>query len=136
MVYYKNGLSFVMADIPGIIEGAHEGKGLGDRFLKHIERNACLLFLVDINADDIAKQYKILLNELKEYNPELLHKERLLAITKADTVDEETRQLIEKDFKTKLKGKEKVDYLFISSATNFHIEKLKEKLWTILNSQI
>lgn len=134
MVYYRNGLSFVMADIPGIIEGAHLGKGLGDRFLKHIERNACLLFLIDINDNDIVQQYRILLNELKAFNPELLHKDRFLAITKADTVDKETLKLIEKDLKAKLKGKEKIDYLFISSATNFNIDALKDVLWNKLNS--
>ncbi len=89
MVAYKDHLSFVMADIPGIIEGAHLGKGLGDRFLKHIERNACLLFLIAVDADDIVEQYKILLKELKLFNPDLLNKQRFLAITKSDLVDKE-----------------------------------------------
>jgi GTPase len=133
MVYYRDAYSFVMADIPGIIERASEGKGLGTRFLKHIERNACLLFMVPIDADDIMGQYKILLNELKQFNPELLHKNRILAISKADTVDDETRSMIEKDMKKKLPRKEKLDYVFISSATGYQIDVLKDKLWTLIN---
>jgi len=133
MVYYRAAQSFVMADIPGIIEGAHLGKGLGDRFLKHIERNACLLFMIPVDADDIAAQYKVLLNELKQFNPELLNKDRCLAITKTDMVDSETLKLIEKDLKLKLKGKLKVDYIFISSAANINLEKLKDLLWGKMN---
>jgi GTP-binding protein len=133
MVYYKDHLSFVMADIPGIIEGASEGKGLGIRFLRHIERNACLLFMIPIDADDIVEQYKILLKELKAFNPELLHKDRLLAITKCDLVDDETISLIESDLKAKLRGRYKIDYTFISSATTKNIEPLKDKIWKKIN---
>ena len=129
MVYVRDSKSFVMADIPGIIEGAAEGRGLGVRFLKHIERNACLLFLVPIDADDIMGQYKILLKELKKFNPELLQKNRMLAITKGDIVDDETRQMIEKDLKKKLPRKEKLDYVFVSSATGYNIDKLKDVLF-------
>jgi GTP-binding protein len=129
MVYYHDSYSFVMADIPGIIEGAAEGKGLGTRFLKHIERNACLLFMVPIDADDVIGQYKTLLNELKKFNPELLQKDRMLAITKADTVDDETRNMIEKDLKKKMPKKQPIDYVFVSSATGYNIDKLKDMLW-------
>ena len=87
IVSYRNGRSFVLADIPGIIEGAHKGKGLGTRFLRHIERNSVLLFMVPVDSDDIKKEYAILLNELKQYNPELLSKNRLLALTKSDMID-------------------------------------------------
>ena len=134
MVYHRDTNSFVMADIPGIIEGASGGKGLGVRFLKHIERNACLLFLIAIDADDIMAQYKTLLSELKAFNPELLAKDRMLAITKTDTVDEETRMLIEKEIKKKMPRKQPIDYIFISSATGYNIEKLKDLLWEKLNS--
>lgn len=133
MVYYRDHLSFVMADIPGIIEGASEGKGLGIRFLRHIERNACLLFLIPIDADDIAQQYKILLKELKAFNPELLHKDRCLAITKSDIVDAETIAMIDKDLKTKFKGKNKIDYIFVSAATQKNIEPLKDMIWERIN---
>lgn len=133
MVYYKDHLSFVMADIPGIIQGAHEGKGLGIRFLKHIERNACLLFLISIDSKDIVEEYKVLLNELKAFNPELLLKERCLAITKCDTVDDETIAMIEKEISSKLKGKQKADTVFISSVTGKSIEKLKDLLWKKMN---
>ena len=129
MVYVRESKSFVMADIPGIIEGAAEGRGLGVRFLKHIERNACLLFMVPIDADDIIGQYKILLKELKKFNPELLLKDRMLAITKSDMVDEETRQMIEKDFKKRLPRKQPIDYIFISSATGYNIDRLKDMLY-------
>jgi GTP-binding protein len=129
MVSYKNERSFVMADIPGLIEGAHEGKGLGIRFLKHIERNACLLFMIPIDAPDIATQYKILLKELKLYNPELLQKDRLLAITKIDMVDAETIEMIDQELKKKLPKTNRPEYLYISSATQQNIELLKEKLW-------
>jgi GTP-binding protein len=133
MVYYKDHLSFVMADIPGIIEGAHLGKGLGIRFLKHIERNACLLFLISVDAKDIAEEYKILLRELREFNPELLQKDRCLAITKCDTVDKETIDMVDKDLKLKLKGKLKIDTVFISAVTGQNIEKLKDLLWKKMN---
>jgi len=134
MVSYRDKFSFVMADIPGIIEGAHAGKGLGVRFLRHIERNACLLFLVPIDADNIMKQYNILLNELEQYNPELVQKRRLLAITKADMVDDETRNMIEDDLKKEWKEKN-VEYTFISSATNTGIPALKDKLWVLMHEE-
>lgn len=135
MVYYRGAHSFVMADIPGIIEGAAEGRGLGLRFLKHIERNACLLFLVPIDADDIIGQYKVLLSELKKFNPELLLKDRLLAITKTDMVDQETRLLLEKEIKRKMPRRMPVQYIFISSATGYRLDELKDLLWTKLNEQ-
>ncbi len=126
IVKYKGGRSFVMADIPGIIEGAAEGKGLGVRFLRHIERNSILLFMVPVDAKDIVKEYKILLNELKKYNPELLTKERILAITKCDLADEELLKMIDKELKKELKGKDKITPLYISAATGFGVEKLKD----------
>ncbi len=133
MVYYRNDFSFVMADIPGIIEGASSGKGLGTRFLRHIERNACLLFLIPIDADNIVKQYEILLRELEEYNPELLTKQRLLAISKSDLVDDETRNMIAEELKKEWKDKA-VAYTFISAATNSGIDELKDKLWQLMHS--
>jgi GTP-binding protein len=111
-----------MADIPGIIEGAHEGKGLGIRFLKHIERNALLLFLIPADSADIKKEYKILLNELKAFNPELLEKERLVAITKCDMLDEELLSLMKKDLKA-------LKPVFVSSVSGFNLQELKDKLW-------
>lgn len=127
IVSYRDNLSFVMADIPGIIEGANEGKGLGVRFLRHIERNATLLFLVPADSDDISKEYNILLNELKLFNPELLDKNRLLAISKSDMLDEELIEEIKKDLPS-------LPYIFISSVTNQGISELKDKLWSLLNS--
>ena len=116
-----------MADIPGIIEGAHEGRGLGHRFLRHIERNALLLFMVPIDSDDIEKEYEVLLNELKLYNPELLDKERVLAITKSDMLDneliEEVRKELPKD----------IESVFISSVSKKGITELKDILWMRLN---
>ena len=126
IVSYKGKRSFVMADIPGIIEGASEGKGLGLRFLRHIERNSILLFMVPVDSDDIVHDYQILLSELEKYNPELVTKSRMLAITKCDLVDEELRKMIEKEVKKKLKAIETVPLIFISAATNFNIEKLKD----------
>ena len=126
IVSYHDDLSFVMADIPGIIEGAHEGKGIGTRFLRHIERNATLLFLVPADSDDISKEYNILLNELKLYNPELLDKQRLLAISKSDMLDDELIEEIEKELP-------QVPHIFISSFTNLGITELKDKLWILLN---
>ena len=120
--------SFVMADIPGIIEGAHSGKGLGLRFLKHIERNSMLLFLVPADAKSIKDEYKILLNELKQYNPELLTKDRILAISKSDLLDEE----LEKEIKKTLPRK--VPHIFISSVANKGLTQLKDLLWDTLNS--
>lgn len=127
IVNYYEGKSFVMADIPGIIEGAHEGKGLGIRFLKHIERNSMLLFLVPADSDDIAKEYKILLKELKEYNPELLDKEKILGISKSDMLDSELKKEIRKHLP------KKVPHLFFSSVTGEGISTLKDMLWETLN---
>lgn len=126
IVAYRDHYSFVMADIPGIIEGAHEGKGLGIRFLRHIERNSVLLFMVPADSDDIRKEYYILLNELKEYNPELLDKQRLLAITKSDLLDDELKEEIEKDLP-------EVPHVFISSITETGLTALKDLLWKLLN---
>jgi GTP-binding protein len=126
MVPYRDHRSFVMADIPGIIEGAHEGKGLGLRFLRHIERNAVLLFLVPADSDDIHKEYKTLLNELKQFNPELLDKERILAISKSDMLDDELREEIKKDLP-------KVPYVFISSVAQQGLDELKDLLWKKIN---
>ncbi len=127
IVKYHDYKSFVVADIPGIIEGAHEGKGLGTRFLRHIERNATLLFMVPATSEDIKGEYKILLNELKQYNKELGDKKRLLAITKCDLVDEETLKAIKKALP---RG---VPNIFISSASNQNINELKDKLWEMIN---
>lgn len=126
IVSYRDNRSFVMADIPGIIEGASEGKGLGHRFLRHIERNSMLLFMVPADADDIADQYRILLKELKLYNPELLDKNRILAITKSDMLDEE---LIEEIIPTL----PDLPYVFISSVAQKNIDKLKDMIWLGLN---
>jgi GTPase len=127
IVGHREQHSFVMADIPGIIEGAHEGKGLGLRFLRHIERNPMLLFLVPADSTDHLKEYNILLNELEKYNPELLDKQRFLTISKADMLDEELMKEISKE----LKG---VPHLFFSSVTGFNVQQLKDKIWQILNS--
>jgi GTP-binding protein len=126
IVSYKDDKSFVMADIPGIIEGASEGKGLGLKFLRHIERNSTLLFMVAADSNDIHGEYKTLINELKKYNPELLDKKRVLAITKSDLIDEELYEDIKKDLP-------KMPYVFISSLTNHNITKLKDLLWRELN---
>ena len=127
VVSYRDHRSFVMADIPGIIEGAAEGKGLGLRFLRHIERNSLLLFLVPADADDVAKEYEILLGELTKYNPELLDKERILAISKTDMLDEqmieEMKEMLPKTLPT----------LFISSVANIGLQELKDLLWSKLN---
>jgi GTP-binding protein len=133
IVKYRDYKSFVMADIPGIIEGAHEGKGLGLRFLRHIERNSTLLFVVSCDAKDIVEEYKILLNELKKYNPELLDKKRLLGISKADMLDEELEEEMRKDLNKRLKGKNKVPFIFFSSASQKNITQLKDLLWEQLN---
>lgn len=127
VVSYHDNKSFVMADIPGIIEGAAEGKGLGIRFLRHIERNALLLFLIPADSRDIRTEYGILLNELKKYNPELLDKKRLLAITKSDLLDEELQAAIEKEMPSGIPA------LFISSVTNKGISNLKELIWKTLH---
>lgn len=128
IVNYYDDKSFVMADIPGIIEGAHEGRGLGLRFLRHIERNSMLLFMIPADSKDIAEEYEILLNELKQYNPELLDKERLLAVTKSDMLDEELKKEIKKHLP------KKIPYIFISSLTGEGIPQLKDMLWKILNA--
>lgn len=126
IVKYRNYKSFIVADIPGIIEGAAEGKGLGTRFLRHIERNSVLLFMIPAETANIAKEFDILLNELKKHNHELLFKKRLVAITKSDLIDEELMQML----KTDLPKEE--EYIFISSATGFQIQQLKDKLWSML----
>lgn len=128
IVEYRNYKSFVMADIPGIIEGAHEGKGLGLRFLRHIERNATLLFMIPADSKDIKAEYKILLNELKKYNKDLAGKKRLLAITKSDLLDEELMTAMKKELP-------RVPHIFISSATGFNITQLKDKLWKMINEE-
>jgi GTPase len=129
IVGYRDGRSFVMADIPGIIENAHEGKGLGHRFLRHIERNAALLFMIPCDAKDIKKEYKILLNELNMYNEELLDKPRILAITKSDMIDDELQKLIQKELP------KKIPFIFISAVTGQGLDKLKDMLWTTINEQ-
>ena len=127
IVSYRDDKSFVMADIPGIIEGAHEGKGIGLRFLRHIERNSILLFMVPADADDIRQGYEILLNELKEYNPELLVKGRVLAVTKSDMLDEKMKSEIEVTLP------DGILHIFISSITGEGILQLKDMLWSVLN---
>ena len=117
--------SFVMADIPGIIEGAHTGKGLGTRFLRHIERNSILLFMIPADTKDVREEYRILLNELEQYNPELLDKQRLLAITKSDLLDEELQEAIAADLPD-------IPSIFISSVSGYHIRQLKDMLWEAL----
>ena len=126
IVRYYDDRSFVMADIPGIIEGAHEGKGIGTRFLRHIERNSVLLFMVSCEEDDIAASYKTLLQELKLYNPELLSKQRVLAVTKCDLIDAD----IEKELARTLP--KRIPHVFISSASGEGLDKLKDKLWEAL----
>lgn len=128
IVSYRDGKSFVMADIPGIIEGASEGKGLGLRFLRHIERNSLLLFMVPADSDDIRREYEILLQELKQYNPELLDKTHVLAISKSDMLDDELMDEIRIDLPA-------IPHLFISSVTGLNITLLKDMLWRELNSQ-
>ena len=127
IVSYYDDKSFVMADIPGIIEGAHEGKGIGLRFLRHIERNSILLFMVPADNDDIRTGYEILLNELKMYNPELLVKGRVLAISKADMLDEKMKSEMEEDLP------EGIPHIFISSVTGEGLKELKDILWDVLN---
>ena len=127
IVQYRDSRSFVMADIPGIIEGAHEGRGLGLRFLRHIERNAILLFMIPVDSKNITPEYEILLNELREYNPELLDKKRVLAITKCDLADEEILRDIKKDLPD-------LPAVFISSQTGMNLQQLKDTLWNELNT--
>jgi len=120
-----------MADIPGIIEGAAEGKGLGHYFLRHIERNSTLLFLIPADADDIKKQYDILLDELRRYNPEMLDKDRLIAISKCDMLDEELQAEMKQELDIDFKG---IPYLFFSSVAQQGLMELKDKLWGMLNN--
>jgi GTP-binding protein len=131
IVEYRDYQTFVMADIPGIIEGAAEGKGIGHRFLRHIERNSVLLFLVPADADDIYKQYEILLDELRRYNPELLDKERLVAISKSDMLDDELKAEMKAELDEQFTD---VPYLFISSVAQTGLMPLKDALWKMLNT--
>lgn len=130
MVPYRDHQSFVMADIPGIIEGAHEGKGLGLRFLRHIERNSVLLFMIPADSSDIKHDYQVLLNELKEYSPELLDKDRLLAVTKCDMLDEEMMAQLRKELP------KDVDSVLISSVARIGLDELKDKLWKLLHRPV
>jgi GTPase len=127
IVRYYDDRSFVMADIPGIIEGAHEGRGIGIRFLRHIERNSVLLFMVSAEEEDIAKAYETLLNELREYNPELLVKDRVLAVTKCDLIDSKQEKKIQKQLP------EGIPAVLISSLSQKGLKELKEMLWTALH---
>lgn len=127
IVKYRDARSFVMADIPGIIEGAHEGKGLGIRFLRHIERNALLLFVIPGDSKNISEEFSILLNELKNYNPELIDKPKLIGISKSDLLDEELRGLLSQEFDFD------VDYHFFSSITQEGLTELKDKIWEMMN---
>lgn len=132
IVEYRDFKSFVMADIPGIIEGAAEGKGLGHYFLRHIERNSTLLFLIPADSKDISREYEILLDELRRYNPELLDKERLIAISKSDMLDQELMEELRTELQKDLKG---VPFMFISSVAQLGITELKDKLWAMLSSE-
>ena len=127
VVSYRDFRSFVVADIPGLIEGAAEGKGLGHRFLRHIERNSILLFMIAADADDIKNDFEVLMNELKKYNPELLDKKRLLAITKSDLLDEELKQEISRELP------DSIESIFISSVISEGIDELKDLLWRAIN---
>ena len=129
IVDYRDYQTFVMADIPGIIEGAAEGKGLGYYFLRHIERNSLLLFLIPADAPDIKKQYDILLDELKRYNPEMLDKDRMIAISKCDLLDDELKA----ELKVELDNELPIPYVFISSVAQQGITELKDTLWKMLN---
>ena len=129
IVEYRDHQTFVMADIPGIIEGAAEGKGLGHYFLRHIERNSVLLFLIPADADNVKKQYDILLDELRRYNPEMLDKDRIVAISKSDMLDDELKA----ELKVELDNELPVDYLFISAVAQQGLTKLKDELWKLLN---
>ena len=133
IVEYRDFKSFVLADIPGIIEGASEGRGLGHYFLRHIERNSVLLFLLSSESDDVVKQYEVLLNELKKYNPELLDKQRLIAISKSDLLDEKQTIKIKKNISNKIKD---VPFEFISSVSNIGLIQIKDLMWKVLNEDI
>jgi len=130
MVEYRDGKSFCIADLPGIIEGAAEGKGLGHRFLRHIERNSILLFLIPADSPDHKKEFEILVNELEQYNPELLHKQFVIAISKSDMLDEELMNAIEKELPAE------IPHLFISSVTGKGLVELKDLLWKVLNTPV
>jgi GTP-binding protein len=130
IVEYRDGKSFCIADLPGIIEGAAEGKGLGHRFLRHIERNSVLLFLIPADSNDHKKEFDILVNELEQYNPELLHKQFIIAISKSDMLDDELKAEIEKQLP------ENIPHLFISSVTNKGLTELKDLLWKVLNQPV
>lgn len=130
IVNYRDYRSFVMADIPGIIEGAHEGKGIGLRFLRHIERNSLLLFMIPADADDIQEQYNVLLNELQQFNPELLYKDKILAITKSDMLDDELKEAISKELPTGIPS------VFISSVAQQGLTELKDLIWKKLNDGV
>ena len=127
MVEYRDGKSFCIADLPGIIEGAAEGKGLGHRFLRHIERNSILLFLIPADSADHAKEFRILVSELEKYNPELLHKQFIIAVSKADMLDDELRNAISAEMPSE------IPHVFISSVTNKGLTELKDLLWKVLN---
>ena len=129
IVNYRDFKTFIMADIPGIIEGASDGKGLGHYFLRHIERNSTLLFMIPSDSDDIVNSYNILLKELKKYNPEMLDKSRLIAITKSDLLDDELREEIGLEIGKKIKE----EFIFISSISNVGLVELKDKIWKMLN---
>ncbi|MFZ9717906.1 MAG: GTPase, partial [Chitinophagaceae bacterium] len=129
MVEYRDGKSFCMADLPGIIEGAAEGKGLGHRFLRHIERNAILLFLIPADSSNHRKEWEILLKELEEYSPEMLHKQFVIAISKSDLLDDELKAEISKDLP------EGIPHVFISSVTQQGLQALKDLLWNALNAE-
>lgn len=129
IVSYRDNKSFVMADIPGIIEGASEGKGLGLRFLRHIERNSLLLFMVPGDTDDIKHEYEVLLHELENFNPEMMEKQRVLAITKADLLDDELIEMLEETLP------EDVPHVFISAVTGTGIQQMKDLLWIAMNSE-
>ena len=130
MVEYRDGKSFCIADLPGIIEGAAEGKGLGHRFLRHIERNSCLLFLIPADSSDHRKEFEILHKELEEYNPELLQKDFIIAISKSDMLDDELKQAISAEMP------ENIPHLYISSVTNKGLMELKDALWNTLNKPV
>ena len=130
IVAYRDHRTFVMADIPGIIEGAAEGKGLGHYFLRHIERNSTLLFLIPADADDIKKQYDVLLDELKRYNPELLDKDKLVAVSKCDMLDDELKREMKQALDIDFEG---IPYVFFSSIAQQGLMELKDTLWTMLN---
>jgi GTPase len=129
IVEYRDGKSFCIADLPGIIEGAAEGKGLGHRFLRHIERNPVLLFVIPADSKDHKKEFEILVNELEKYNPELLHKQFVITISKSDLLDDELIAAIEKELP------QDIPYIFISSVTNKNIRELKDLLWKVLNEE-